>query len=53
MQWHVNCASTCANQTSGSDGQKGESFRLTAELSYWRGKKEQWKRSWMVGSGGS
>ena len=27
----VNCASTWANQTSGSAGQKGGSFRLTAE----------------------
>ena len=26
-----NCASTCANHSSGSTGQKGESLRLTAD----------------------
>ena len=30
MCFVVNCASTCANQTSGSDGQNGGSLMLTA-----------------------
>ena len=29
----MKCASTCANQTSGSAGQKAGSFRFTAEMS--------------------
>ena len=32
MLWVTNCASTCANHTSGSAGQNGSNFRLTAEM---------------------